>query len=95
MEHYKQAIEHNEDFANGYLFLAKSYLDLNENLDEAMRLAKKGLELAPQSEYAPLAHYILADIYNRLGQTDKYNDELRKARQLQLKLDKNQQNNLR
>lgn len=86
IEHYKQAIEHNNNFANGYLFLAKAYLDLSENLDEAMRLVRKGLELAPQSEYAPLGHYILADIYNRLGQTDKYNDELRKARQLQLKI---------
>ncbi len=95
IEHYKNAIKHNKNFANGYLFLAKAYLDLGENHDEAMRLARKGLELAPQSEYAPLGHYILADIYNRLGQTDKYYEELRKARQLQLKLKNNQQNNLR
>ena len=34
--------------------------------------------------------------YNRLGQTDKYYEELQKGRQLQQKLEKNdQQNNLR
>ena len=92
IEHYKEAIEHNEKFANGYLFLAKAYVDLGENLDEAIRLATEGLELAPESEYAPLAHFILADIYNRLGQTDRYQEELRKARQLQQKLEKRNRN---
>ena len=96
IEHFKEAIKHKKDFANGYIYLAKAYLDLGENFDEAMLLAKKGLELAPESEYAPLAHYTLADIYNRLGQTDKYYEELQKGRQLQQKLEKNdQQNNLR
>ncbi|MBA7554991.1 hypothetical protein ES705_47632 [subsurface metagenome] len=89
IEHFKEAIKHKKDFANGYLFLAKAYLDLGENFDEVVRFAKKGLELAPESEYAPLAHFILADIYNRLGQTDKYDEELRKAQQLQRKLKKN------
>ena len=89
IEHFKEAIKHKKDFANGYLFLAKAYLDLGENFDEVVRFAKKGLELAPDSEYAPLAHFILADIYNRLGQTDKYDEELRKAQQLQQKLKKN------
>ncbi len=89
IEHFKEAIKHKKDFANGYLFLAKAYLDLGENFDEVVRFAKKGLELAPESEYAPLAHFILADIYNRLGQTDKYDEELRKGQQLQQKLKKN------
>jgi hypothetical protein len=30
-------------------------------------LAKKGLEVAPRSEYAPLGHYVLADLYSRMG----------------------------
>ena len=89
IEHFKEAIKHKKDFANGYLFLAKAYLDLGENLDEAVILTKKGLKLAPESEYAPLAHFILADIYNRLGQTNKYHEELRKGQQLQQKLEKN------
>jgi tetratricopeptide (TPR) repeat protein len=89
IEHFEAAIKYNKDFANGYLFLAKAYLDLGENFDEAINLAKKALELAPESEYAPLGHYVLADIYNRLGQKTRYHDELRKGQQLQRKLDKN------
>ena len=89
IEHFKEAIKYKKDFANGYLFLAKAYLDLGENFDEAILLAQKGLKLAPESEYAPLAHFILADTYNRLGQMDKYHEELRKAQQLQQKLEKN------
>jgi len=64
---YKKAIEMNPSFAEGHLFLAKVYLDAGQNLDEAMRLSKKGIELAPQSEYAPLGHYVMADIYARQG----------------------------
>ncbi|MFC2169904.1 sulfatase-like hydrolase/transferase [Acidobacteriota bacterium] len=88
IEHFRESIKYRPDFANGHLFLAKAYLDSNENLDDAIRLARKGIQLAPQSEYAPLGHFILADIYNRLGQTDKYNEELKKGRQLQEKLKK-------
>ena len=91
IKHFKEAIEYKKDFASGYLFLAKAYLDLSENFDEAILLAKEGLKLAPESEYAPLGHFILADIYNRLGQTDKYYEELQKGRQLQQKLEKNSQ----
>jgi len=93
IKHFKEAIKYKKDFANGYLFLAKAYLDLGENFDEAILLAQKGLKLAPESEYAPLAHFILADAYNRLGQRDKYHEELRKGRQLQQKLEKNNQKN--
>jgi tetratricopeptide (TPR) repeat protein len=86
--HFKETIRHKNDFANGYLFLAKAYLDLDENFEEAILLARKGLELEPESEYAPLAHYILADIYNRLGRRNEYLLELEKGRQLQQRLEK-------
>ena len=65
----KQSIESDPAFAQGYLFLARAYLDSGTNYDEAVRLARKGLELAPTSEYAPLGHYVLADVYNRQGRT--------------------------
>jgi arylsulfatase A-like enzyme/tetratricopeptide (TPR) repeat protein len=63
----KQSIESNPRFAEGYIFLAKTYLDTETNLEEAMRLARQGLKYGPQSEYAPLAHYVMADIFNRQG----------------------------
>ncbi|HEX5473039.1 MAG TPA: sulfatase-like hydrolase/transferase [Vicinamibacterales bacterium] len=63
----KQSIESNPKFAEGHIFLAKAYLDEGEHFDEAIELAQKGLALGPHSEMAPLAHYVLADIYNRQG----------------------------
>ena len=86
--HFREAIKHKKDFANGYLFLAKAYLDLGENFEEAILLARKGLELEPESEYAPFAHYILADIYNRLGRRNEYLLELEKGQRLQQRLEK-------
>jgi arylsulfatase A-like enzyme/tetratricopeptide (TPR) repeat protein len=63
----RQAIEGNAAFAEGHIFLAKAYLEEGGNLEEAVRLARKGLELSPDPAVAPLGHYILADIYNRQG----------------------------
>ncbi|RPJ56480.1 MAG: tetratricopeptide repeat protein, partial [Acidobacteria bacterium] len=63
----KQSVEANPAFPEGHFYLAKAYLDSGTNFDEAVRLALKGLELAPKSEYAPLGHYVLADIFNRQG----------------------------
>ena len=70
LDAYKRAIEMNPSFAEGHLFLAKVYLDAGQDLAEALRLARKGVELAPRSEYAPLGHYVMADIYARQGKRD-------------------------
>jgi arylsulfatase A-like enzyme/tetratricopeptide (TPR) repeat protein len=79
----KQSIVSNPRFAEGHLFLAKAYLDSESNLNEAVRLAQKGLELAPKSEYAPLGHYVLADIYNRQGRGGDAAEELSRGRALE------------
>jgi tetratricopeptide (TPR) repeat protein len=73
----------NPGFAEGYLYLAKLYLDRSERFDEAIALALKGLELAPRSEFAPLGHYVLADIYNRLGRTTEASEEASRGRALE------------
>jgi len=64
---FRTAIELNPKFAEGHFYLAKFYLDENREFDQAMALARRGLELGPASEFAPLGHYVLADIYNRRG----------------------------
>lgn len=64
---FRRAIAANERFAEGYFYLAKLLLDLGQDFDEAVRIAQKGLEVGPASEYAPLGRYVLADIYNRQG----------------------------
>ncbi|HZX10226.1 MAG TPA: sulfatase-like hydrolase/transferase [Acidobacteriota bacterium] len=86
--HYRKCIELDPKFSKAYLFLAKVYLDIGKNFQEVIELSKKGLELDPESEYAPLAHFILADIYNRQGKMDLYKEQLRKGEQLKKKLGK-------
>ncbi len=63
----KQSIQSNPRFGDGYIYLAKVYLDAGTNLQEAISLAQKGLEYAPHSDNAALGHYVLADLYNRAG----------------------------
>ncbi len=79
----KQSIVSNPRFAEGHLFLAKAYLDAGTKLDEAIKLAEKGLSLAPRSEYAPLGHYVLADIYNRQRRPREAAEELAVGRALE------------
>ena len=61
-------MELNPRFAEGYFYLAKLYLDQGRNFDEAVGARPAGLEFGAQSEFAPLGHYVLADLYNRRGQ---------------------------
>jgi choline-sulfatase len=63
----KQAVDRNPVFAEGKLFLAKAYLDSNVNFPEAIGLARGSLALPLRGELQPLAHFVLADLYNRLG----------------------------
>jgi len=86
VDELKEAIKAEKGFARAYLFLAKAYLDMNENFEEAIGLAKKGLELDPEAESAPLGHYVLADIYNRLGRRADYSSELQKGQALEQKI---------
>jgi choline-sulfatase len=80
---YRKAIEMNPSFAEGHLFLAKLYLDLEQQLDEAVRLARKGIELAPDAEYAPLGHYVIADVYARQGRRMDAEHEAARGRALE------------
>lgn len=81
----KQSIASNAYFAEGHIFLAKAYLDTNRNLDEAMQLARRGLELKASPEVAPLAHYVMADIYSRQGRAADSQREAAAGRALEAK----------
>jgi arylsulfatase A-like enzyme/Flp pilus assembly protein TadD len=83
MDAYRQAIAVNPEFAEGHLYLAKLCLDLGRNLDEAVRLARRGIDLAPASEYAPLGHYVIADVYSRQGRRVEAAQEAARGRALE------------
>ena len=80
---YRKAIEMNPGFAEGHLFLAKLYLDLERNLDEAVRLARTGLALEPGGEYAPLGHYVIADVLSRQGHRAEAEQEAARGQALE------------
>ena len=82
VEHFERSIELNEKFAIGHLYLSKHYLDVGD-LERSLDLAKRGIELGPEPSMAPFGHYILADVYNRLGQPQDAERELAVAHGLE------------
>ncbi len=83
IKEFEGAIERNEKFPDAYVFLAKAYMDSGKDLEEAERLALKGLELKPGLKVNILAHFVLADIYNRMGRIRDSELHVSKARELQ------------
>ena len=63
---YRRVAELQPDFGTGHLYLAKALLDTGD-LAGAAEWARKGLASKPDPRYAPLGHYVLADVYNRQG----------------------------
>ncbi len=78
---YKSAIASYPEFAEGHLFLAKLELDRGQ-LDEAIRLARRGLELKPRPDVAPLGHFVLSDAYARQGRGSDAAREAAEGRRL-------------
>jgi arylsulfatase A-like enzyme/Flp pilus assembly protein TadD len=75
------------EFGACYLYLAREELGAGR-LDQAADLAKRGLEVQPGSDVAPLGHYVLADVYNRRGQGAQAQEEVAKAQRLEATLKK-------
>jgi arylsulfatase A-like enzyme/cytochrome c-type biogenesis protein CcmH/NrfG len=64
--HFRAAVEKNPGFGTGFLYLAKALLDVDD-VKAAEQAAKKGLDSKPDAGMVPLGHYVLADVYSRLG----------------------------
>ncbi|MFP4081827.1 MAG: sulfatase-like hydrolase/transferase [Candidatus Aminicenantes bacterium] len=83
---FRSCIEKNEEFASAYVFLAKALMDRGQDLQEAANLALKGLNLELDKKTTILAHFVLADIYNRLGRPGQSQKHVILARNLQKSL---------
>jgi arylsulfatase A-like enzyme/Tfp pilus assembly protein PilF len=79
----KQAVEQNARFPEGKIFLAKAYLDAGINFPEAIALAREGLGLSPSPDIASLGHFVLADLYNRVGRPQEAAREVGLGRALE------------
>jgi tetratricopeptide (TPR) repeat protein len=76
----EQAVQHATDFPEGRIFLAKAYLDSGVNFAKAVELARQGLAAEPTPDIAELGHFVLADLYNRLGRPQDAAREVAAAR---------------
>lgn len=85
-ETLRHCLEVNPEFPLAYFYLARIYLNRRENLDEAVGLVKQGIELKPEPEDLPLGYFLLADLYNRLGQEALSAESARKGRELAAKI---------
>ena len=79
---YRRAVEIQPQFGTGHLYLAKALLDRGD-LDGAEEAARRGLERSPEPGTAPLGHYVLADVYSRLGRTREAAREAAAGRRLE------------
>ncbi len=73
VKYYSKTIEVNPDFNIPYFMIAKYLLDTRNDLQRAITLCKKGIEIKPYNKYTVFGYYILSDIYSLLG--DKINSE--------------------
>ncbi len=73
IEYYSKTIEVKPDFNIPYFMIAKYLFDRREELDRAITLCKKGVEIKPYNKYTVFGYYLLSDIYSLLG--DSINSE--------------------
>ncbi|MDX1385309.1 MAG: tetratricopeptide repeat protein, partial [Thermoanaerobaculia bacterium] len=85
VEAAQKAVVANPDFARAHVSLGRYLLLLEDpaRYEEAVAAARRGLELEPEAEVRALGHFVLADLYNRLGRPQDAQRELDLARQAQ------------
>jgi tetratricopeptide (TPR) repeat protein len=81
-KYLQQTLESNPEFPLTYFYLARIYLNRGEKFEEAVQLVLKGIELEPDEKDLPLGYFLLADLYNRLGDEAKSLEYVRKGRAL-------------
>jgi arylsulfatase A-like enzyme/predicted Zn-dependent protease len=81
-ETLRKCLEADPKFPLTYLFLARLYLSRNERYQEAVDLARKGIELKPEPSMLPMAYFLLAELYKRVGDEARSRECAEKGRAL-------------
>jgi arylsulfatase A-like enzyme/Flp pilus assembly protein TadD len=68
------------EFALAYFYLARLELNRGRDFQAAVDLVKQGLERKPEGDDLALGYFVLADLYNRLGEAEKSDEYARKGR---------------
>ncbi len=81
-KYLRLTIELNPAFPLTYFYLGRIYLNRGRDYTEAIRLVQQGLELKPEAKDLPLGYFLLADLYNRLGDNARAADYARRGQAL-------------
>lgn len=76
------ALEAEPEFPLTYFYLARIRLNRGEGYEDAVALVKKGIELKPDKTDLALGYFLLADLYNRLGDGPRAADYARRGQAL-------------
>ncbi|MGB9836335.1 MAG: sulfatase-like hydrolase/transferase [Candidatus Saccharicenans sp.] len=79
LQQMKKVIEVAPGEAEGYLFYARGLLLKNENPTDILPFVNQGLTRAQTNELKALGYFLLADVYNRLGQAEQVREALNRA----------------
>jgi len=76
----RNAIQANPASPGPYLFLALTFLQREERYPEAVELARLALQRGPKGQELQLNYFLLADLYNRLGDSEREHEFARLGR---------------
>ena len=79
LEYLNKCQETDPTFPIAYFYLARIYIRRGQNFEEAIALTKKGIELKPAPADLPLGYFLLADLYNRIGDVVQSEEYARKG----------------
>lgn len=80
LEYLRKAVAVDPDFPLSYFYIGRILLRRGRDLDEAVTLVLKGLDLKPGKDELPLGYFLLADLYNRLGDAARSADYAARGR---------------
>jgi arylsulfatase A-like enzyme/Flp pilus assembly protein TadD len=75
----RKTIDAEPDFPLAYFHVARILLRRGGDYREAISLAQKGIELRPAPSELPLGYFLLADLYNRVGDNARSEENARKG----------------
>ncbi len=75
----RRTIAAEPEFPLAYFHTARILLRRGESYEEAIALAQKGIALRPAPAELPLGYFLLADLYNRIGDNARSEDNARKG----------------
>jgi arylsulfatase A-like enzyme/predicted Zn-dependent protease len=75
----RKTVEAEPEFPIAYFYLARIELRRGRDFEQAIALVKKGIELKPAPADLPLGYFLLADLYNRVGDVVQSGEYARKG----------------